>query len=88
MPIIFIACVIRDIDLPNLSLRVEQYNKIEKCFVGGGKTAAGTNRSVTISPKIQPLIDDIIGERTSGAIFCKDDGTQMSYKDFRDNYFL
>jgi integrase len=53
---------------------------------GGIKTEAGKNRAVPVSPRIAPIIE----RRLSGDskyLFPKDDGTQMSAKYFRDNYF-
>ena len=44
-----------------LSLTIQDYDPKEKAFKGGAKTEAGTNRTVTVSPKIQPYIDAIIG---------------------------
>lgn len=70
-----------------LNLRVEDYNRTEKCFVGGGKTEAGTNRTVTVSPKIQPYIDTIIGDRTSGHVFCDPDGKPYTLNKYREEAF-
>ena len=52
-----------------LALTIERYNRAEHAFVGGAKTEAGKNRTVTIAPKIQPLIDAVVGNRTQGPIF-------------------
>ena len=54
-----------------LSLEISNYDKSRKCFIGGSKTAAGINRVVTISPKIQPIIDTLAGDRTSGVFLRK-----------------
>lgn len=70
-----------------LSLNFSQYDPERKCFVGGSKTAAGTNRMVTISPKIQPLIDRIVKDRTSDVIFCNADGTEWNLKEFTEKAF-
>lgn len=71
-----------------LALRVEDYDKEKKCFVGGGKTEAGTNRVVTVSPKIQPIIDNLLAHRSEGAIFVSKYGNQWHYaKDFADDAF-
>lgn len=67
-----------------LALRVESYNAEERCFVGGAKTQAGINRHVTVSPKIQPYIDGIIGERTEGYVFCDVDGSAFKLRKFLD----
>ena len=53
---------------------------------GGIKTEAGKNRAVPVSPKILPYI---LQKMQNNCIFLfpRDDGTQMSAKYFRDNYF-
>ena len=59
-----------------LSLRVENV-KIQTAadgstyhyVIGGSKTTAGKNRTITISPKIWPYMQARIGNRTSGYIF-------------------
>lgn len=58
----------------------EHFNREEMCIYGGIKTKAGQTRTVTISPKISEYILDIIGERQSGRIFCKKDGTHLTNK--------
>ena len=70
-----------------LTLDCANYNPKERCFVGGGKTEAGTDRSVTVSPKIQPIIDRILGGRRSGAVFCDSDGKPFSDKKYRDQFY-
>lgn len=54
-----------------LALEVKDYNRDKKLFIGGAKTEAGTNRIVTVSPKIQPIIESIIGNRDEGFVFCE-----------------
>ena len=70
-----------------LSLRIEDYDAHKKCFVGGGKTAAGTNRVVTISPKIQPIIDRLTAGRSSGAAFPNQGGGFWKLQEFTENAF-
>ena len=53
---------------------------------GGIKTEAGKNRAVPVSPKIMGIIENRL-RPVSEYLFPKDDGTQMSAKYFRDNYF-
>lgn len=53
---------------------------------GGIKTEAGKNRAVPVHPKIAPIIKNRL-QSDSEYLFPKDDGTQMSPKYFRDNYF-
>lgn len=70
-----------------LELTIEDYDKKRKCFVGGGKTSAGTNRIVTISPKIQKYISRIIGDRSTGPVFCKANGAAFALKEFTEDAF-
>ena len=70
-----------------LALDISCYDKERKCFVGGGKTEAGTNRVVTISPKIAQIVESIIGDRTSGPVFCDKNWNQITLRDFSDNFF-
>ena len=70
-----------------LALNVENYNFTERAFVGGSKTEAGKNRTVTVSPKIQPIIDRIIGDRTSGPVFSAPGGGRMPGELYRDLFY-
>lgn len=70
-----------------LALTVTDYDRKNKTLTGGAKTEAGKNRIVTISPKIQPIIDSLVGGRSSGAIFCNETGGAFRYDKFRDSVF-
>lgn len=70
-----------------LALTVERYDQERKCFVGGGKTEAGINRMVTVSPKIQPLVDSIISSRSNGVAFCCANGSAWDLKKFTEDAF-
>lgn len=70
-----------------LTLDISRYDAEKHCFVGGAKTAAGTNRVVTISPKIRSYITDIIGKRTHGPVFCNDEGEAWPLKEFTEKAF-
>lgn len=70
-----------------LALDLANYDRARQCFTGGGKTAAGMNRVVTISPKIQPYINSIIGARTEGPVFADSSGQEFRLKDFTENCF-
>jgi len=70
-----------------LSLTVECYDANRQCFIGGGKTEAGTNRVVTLSPKIQKHIHRIIGGRSEGYVFCDKEGNQLKLKAFTEECF-
>lgn len=70
-----------------INLRIEDYNVQERAFIGGGKTAAGTNRTVTVSPKIQPYVDAAIGGRTSGSVFTDESGGTFSVARYRELFY-
>lgn len=70
-----------------LALDVSLYNREERAFIGGAKTDAGRDRVVTVSPKIQPIVDRLTAGKTSGAIFCATDGRQMDIKTYRNLFY-
>lgn len=70
-----------------LKLRVEDFDSKEMVFIGGGKTVAGTNRVVTVSPKVQALILDQAFGRTSGQFFCKDDLSPLGLSAYRREFY-
>lgn len=53
-----------------LALDVQNYTRKERAFVGGAKTDAGRDRVVTISPKIQGIIDRLTKDKIAGPVFC------------------
>ena len=70
-----------------LSLDLANYDQEQKCFTGGSKTEAGSNRIVTISPKIQPYIDSIVADRSEGPVFCTANGGFWRLQDFTEDAF-
>lgn len=70
-----------------LSLDAINYNRKEKAFVGGAKTDAGKDRVVTISPKIQPIVDQLMRGKISGPVFCGDNGLKMDIKAYRALFY-
>lgn len=70
-----------------LALDRSRYDAERRCFVGGGKTAAGIDRVVTVSPKIQPYISRLASERSAGAFFCDNEGKAFGLKPFTENVF-
>lgn len=85
----YIYCLCYSGYRPNefLALKIEDYNRKESCFVGGGKTEAGTNRTVTISPKIAQIVDRIVGNRISGYVFCDKNNRRLSVARFREGFY-
>ena len=70
-----------------LNLDAKDYNRKEKAFTGGAKTEAGKNRIVTISPKIQPIIDRLTNQKISGPVFCAEDGKKMPIETYRARFY-
>lgn len=61
-----------------LRLKKEDYDPGLNCLRGGGKTKAGTNRLVTVSPKIRPFIAERCLQAAPGAaLFRYENGAQM-----------
>lgn len=60
------------------ALDVLNYDRKERAIVGGFKTEAGRDRHVTISPKIQPIIDKLTQDKIAGPIFCDEDGKALT----------
>lgn len=70
-----------------LNLDASNYNAKEKAFVGGAKTDAGKDRTVTVSPKIQPIIDRLTLGKIYGPVFCREDGTRMPLREYRTLFY-
>ena len=70
-----------------LALSVDAYDAAGRAFVGGSKTKAGKDRTVTVSPKIQPIIDQLTAGKTSGPVFCGADGRRMDLKQYRALFY-
>lgn len=70
-----------------LALDAADYDRKEKAFVGGAKTEAGRDRIVTVSPKIQPIVDRLTDRKLSGPVFCASNGEVMSIKTYRSLFY-
>lgn len=70
-----------------LALDVRDYDRQERAFTGGSKTDAGRNRIVTVSPKIQPIIDRLTRDKISGPVFCGHDGDFMTIEQYRALFY-
>jgi integrase len=70
-----------------LALDARDYDRKEKVLHGGAKTEAGKNRAVTVSPKIQGIVDALTRSKATGAIFCGSDGTQMDISAYRELFY-
>lgn len=70
-----------------LGLDAINYNRKERAFVGGAKTDAGKDRIVTVSPKIQSIVDRLVKDKVAGPVFCAADGGQMTIKAYRAMFY-
>ena len=70
-----------------LALDAKDYNRKERAFVGGAKTDAGKNRIVTVSPKIQSIVDRLTRDKLAGPVFCAQDGSAMTRHTYRNIFF-
>lgn len=71
-----------------LALTVDRYDLERQSIVGGAKTEAGMNRTVTVTPKIQPLLQGIIGDKVEGPLFPdKQTGDFLKLKHFTEDCF-
>ena len=68
-----------------LALTADSYDKEQGFLVGGSKTEAGKNRTVTISPKIKKYIDR--AALSPGVLFCNDEGKAWTLEQFTDYVF-
>lgn len=70
-----------------LALDIKDYDRKERAFVGGAKTEAGTDRVVTVSPKIQPIVDRLVRDKLSGPVFSTTSGGRMDIKTYRTLFY-
>lgn len=70
-----------------LALDIADYNAKERAFIGGAKTEAGKNRTVTVSPKIQQIVDRLIAGKKSGPVFCAQNGKQLTIEAYRAMFY-
>lgn len=68
-----------------LALTAADYDKKRACITGGAKTDAGRGRSVTISPKIKSLLDDLAA--SEGHLCSDGDGKPWTLKKFTEDAF-
>lgn len=69
-----------------LALKVSDYNDKERALVGGSKTDAGIDRTVTVSPKIISYVTAQIKASESGYIFEREN-TRQSVKSYRAAFY-
>lgn len=69
-----------------LALRHENYDPVRKTFTGGAKTAAGKNRVVTVSPKIQSIVDKYAALE-GRQFFRSPKGIIMDKNDYRELFY-
>lgn len=84
----YVYCMIYTGFRPNemLQLTRDSYDAEHDCLVGGFKTEAGRDRSVTISPKIADIVHALI-EKADPWIFPNEDGDILTGDAFREDVF-
>lgn len=70
-----------------VALDAANYNRKERAFIGGAKTEAGMDRTVTVSPKIQPYIDAAVKDKIGGAVFVDEDGRPFTPARYRELFY-
>lgn len=71
-----------------LALKTGDYNAGERAFVGGIKTEAGIERTVTVSPKIQKYVDELVAAAgEDGYIFGKEQGRLLRLPEYRELFY-
>ena len=70
-----------------LELDVSAYDAANRAFVGGAKTDAGRDRMVTVSPKIQPIIDRLTAGKEKGPVFCGPEGGALTIGTYRALFY-
>ena len=69
-----------------LAITVSDYNAGERAFLGGSKTEAGIDRTVTVSPKIQPYVDEYLAAAGDGFVFGQA-GKALPIKKYREAFY-
>lgn len=70
-----------------LALDASNYNRAERAFTGGAKTDAGIDRTVTVSPKIQLIVDRLTAGKASGPVFCAEGGAPLRIEKYREMFY-
>lgn len=71
-----------------LALKSGAYNEKERAFVGGIKTEAGIERTVTVSPKIQNYVTALVAAAgEDGYVFGKEKGKPLSLTEYRELFY-
>lgn len=70
-----------------LALDAALYDRTERAFIGGAKTEAGRDRVVTVSPKIQAIVDRLTADKIGGPVFCAEGGGPMAIKAYRSLFY-
>lgn len=70
-----------------LELQPSDYHADYQYFVGGIKTEAGKDRIVTISPRILPLIDDLLSKGRNYVFYNKSTDEKLRIEAYRDAFY-
>lgn len=69
-----------------LALKASNYNSDNRAFVGGIKTEAGIDRTVTVSPKIQRIVNEKLKASGDGYVFGSN-GKKIPLKTYRRGFY-
>lgn len=69
-----------------LALKPNHYSRHLRAFVGGAKTDAGKNRTVTVSPKIQGIVDSY-KDRCEAQFFCGPNNEVLTLRSYRSLFY-
>lgn len=69
-----------------LALTPASYDRQRHLFIGGAKTEAGKNRTVTVAPVIQSIVDSYDGKNQQ-QFFCAPDGSTLDAKAYRELFY-
>ena len=69
-----------------LDLTRASYSPQERVFTGGSKTDAGRDRKVTVPPRIQPYIDDLMSHARPYVFRNLNSGNSMSLTNYRKHF--
>ncbi len=69
-----------------LALTHDNYDADNRLFIGGAKTEAGKNRTVTIAPKIQPIVDKYAAQKGE-RFFTGPDGKPLTDVGYRNLFY-
>lgn len=84
--LVYVHCYLGFRPAELLALRPADYDPKLRAFTGGAKTEAGKNRVVTVSPKIQGIVEGYRG-RCETRFFCGSNNEPLTIKAYRAQFY-